>query len=194
MPRRSGSTHWRRALLRMVVFGVVTAAIASSGVTSAGARAAAPVSYVSSTIPRNPVGAQLRWLLSAARHQPIPVSRIESHFSGEFLAEVTPAELNAALAEGADASRVEFDGVISATGSTIEAALQLGPQGPRVVISMRVDDAGQISELNFKSIPLRSRAALRMSPVSLPSPTGKRSIGTETVVVNDRSRAGREIP
>src|SRR4051794_25319823 len=138
MARRSRSTPSCRALLRMVVFGVLTTAMASSGVTSAGARAAVPVTYVSSTIPHSPVGAQFRWLLSAARHQPIAVPAIETHFSRAFLGEVTPAELNAALAEGADASRVEFDGVISATESTIEAAVQLGPQGARLVISMAV--------------------------------------------------------
>ena len=77
---------------------------------------------------------------------------------------------------------------------TLEAAIQLGSTGPRLVIAMGVDDDGQISELNFKSIPLRSRAVLHMAPVSLPNPTGKEVLGTKTIVVNDDRGAGREIP
>ena len=190
---RSDSRHWRHALFGPVLVGLVSLVI-TTGATSAGARAAAPVSYVSSTIPDSAVGAQFRWLLSAARHQPIAVAAIEAHFSRDFLDQVTPAQLNSALADGADASRARFDGVISTGPGTLEAAVQLGPNGPRHVISMGVDNNGQISELNFKSIPLRSRAALHMAPVSLPIPTGKNTLGTETIVVNNGTSAGRDIP
>ena len=76
----------------------------------------------------------------------------------------------------------------------LEAVVRLGVAGPRQVISIAVDATGQISELNVAPIPLRSRAALHMAPVSLPIPSGNNEPGTETIVVNDDTRSGRAIP
>jgi len=162
--------------------------------TSTSVLPAGEPSYVSSSIPDSPAGAQFGWLLEATKSLPIPVPDIEAHFAADFLALVPPDQLNALLAEGGETGTTRFLGVLAMTPTSIDAAIETGTGGQRSVISISVDGAGRIASLLGKPFPRAARVVLGLPPVSLPRPTGPRAVGTETVVATDPARDGRRIP
>ncbi len=150
--------------------------------------------YISTSIPDSPAGRQLRWMLDAAKKLPIPVPELTKHFTAEFLTQFPPDQLNALLAGSGDASAVRVLGVLVATPSSIEAALDPGAGQARQVLALTVDGEGRIAGVLGKLFPVGPRAGRGLGPVSLPNPTGLSPVGTETIVANDAARPGRRIP
>jgi predicted dienelactone hydrolase len=149
----------------------------------------------STSIPGTPAGQQLSWFLEATKSLPIPVPAIEEHFSAAFLAQVPPDQLNLVLAQPPFSTLVLLR-VVSATQMSIDAAVDPGTGGPPVVFSLTVDADGRIADngITFKFVPLPPRADRGLAPVSLPRPTGRFAVGTETFVATDAARDGRRIP
>ena len=153
-----------------------------------------PISEPASTsIPGTPAGHQLDWFREATRSLPIPVPAIEEHFSADLLAQWPPDQLNLLLDQSGFSTLV-FLRVVSATEMSIDAAVDFGTGGPPVVFSLFVDADGRIAGFDYKFVPLPPRAYRGLAPVSLPRPTGRYAVGTETFVVTDAAREGRRIP
>lgn len=184
----------------MVSLALLGGAACAADSTASGSRAtiSAPATwhpkYISTSIPNSPAGRQLRWMLDAAKRLPIPVPELEEHFTVAFLAQFPPDQLNALLASSGDASAVRVLGVLVATPSSIEAALDPGAGQARQVLAITVDNEGRIAGVLDKVFPVGPRAGRGLGPVSLPKPTGMSPVGTETIVANDAARPGRRIP
>jgi len=86
---RSRTARWRRAVVLVAAVMVVLAGCGGSPRPSAGS---GPV------FPGTPAGAQARWFFQALGRLPIPGAAIRAHFAPAFLAENSPAYVNARLA------------------------------------------------------------------------------------------------
>lgn len=121
-------------------------AVAAPAATTAPSSAAAtptPAPTGGPDIPATPVGAQLRWLLTAAAAPPIPEDDIRAHFSADFLAQVSPAQLNEALTGVGGVQRLES--LTDATSTSLSAVVTTG--AGRLQLSMSVDADGKINSL-----------------------------------------------
>ena len=116
-------------------------------------------------MPDNQLGRQVAWFLEAVRNLPIPAADIQEHFAPACLAMMPADQLNAALAQADDTTAVRFLGVVTATATSIDVAIDPGTGLPHTVIAITVDGDGKIINLQFKPVPLTSRA----SPASPPS-------------------------
>ena len=74
-------------------------------------------------------------------------------------------QLNAALAQADDTTAVRFLGVVTATATSIDVAIDPGTGLPHTVIAITVDGDGRIINLQFKPVPLTSE----LPPASPPS-------------------------
>ena len=87
---RPGTAGWRRSAL---------AAAAVVGLLLAGCGSSPPSSSVPGpAFPSTLVGVQAQWLFQAVGKLPIPAAAIRAHFAPAFLAQATPAAINARLA------------------------------------------------------------------------------------------------
>ncbi len=184
-------TARKRRILATVIL-TITLGVTAGGTAQARPTPPSPApSYVSTSIPDTPAGRQLGWLLEAAKNLPIPVPVLEEHLSAAFLAQFSPDQLEGL--PGASAA-ARFLGVVSMTPTSIDAAIDPGSAQAPLVLSLTVDGDGKIAGLRPKFIPLPSRAERGLDPVSLPRPTGRLAVGTETVVTVDGTRGGRKLP
>jgi ORF 12 gene product N-terminal len=55
--------------------------------------------FVSTAAPDTAVGTQLTWFLGAVASAPLPEQVIDAHFDALFLGQISPAKLNAVLAQ-----------------------------------------------------------------------------------------------
>jgi beta-lactamase class A len=127
--------------------GPATATAPAAGTASAG-----PANAV--TLPATPAGAQLRWLIAATAHLPIPDAQVRAHFDAAFLAQVSPAALNQGLQGATDVKPVSIE--VNEPG-TIVATVSTGGSIPRAQVALAVDSRGLIS-------------GLRIGPATPPSP------------------------
>jgi beta-lactamase class A len=107
--------------------------------------AAAPGAAVA--VPLTPVGKQLAWLL-AIKHLPIPVGEITAHFDASFLAQASPAQLNAVLGSVTSSGAPDLDSLSMVTASSLSAFVSFGAS--RFLVELSVDPTGLIDGLIFK--------------------------------------------
>ena len=124
-------------LLHLRLVGVVSTTVLVGG-GSAGAS--------SVRAPRTPAGDQLSWLLSITA-LPISTPSIAAHFDAAFLSQVTPAQLNAALATVAT-GRPRLLGLSELAPTSLDAVVAFGAS--RFSVSLSVDPSGLIETLLFK--------------------------------------------
>jgi dienelactone hydrolase len=192
--QRRTTTHRRALASTLLAMGLALTLIAA-GTTEARSGPPPIAEPASTSIPDTPAGHQLRWFLEATKSLPIPVPAIEEHFSAALLAQAPPDQLNLLLDQSGFSTLVVLR-VVGATEMSIDAAVDPGTGGPPVVFSLAVDADGRIAGFGFppKFVPLPPRAERGLAPVSLPRPTGRFAVGTETFVVTDAARDGRRIP
>ncbi len=155
--------------------------------------ASMPVPYDKIPIPDTPAGAQLTWFLQAVKHLPIATNDIEHHVAPAALQSLPPDQLNAALAAPGDLHTARYAGVLTATDSVIEAVIEHG-SSQLSVLSISVDGAGLIGDLQFALMPLRPRLEAGLAPLQLPAPTGPAQVGTDTNITPGDGYAGRTVP
>ena len=103
---------------------------------------------VRSTVPPDtPAGAQLRWLIAAAAHLPLSDAQVSAHFDPAFLAQVSPAELNEALQQGAIGIRLLSVRVSEL--STLVADVSTYSGHSRAEVMLTVDSRGLVSWLRI---------------------------------------------
>lgn len=115
--------------------------LAGTAATTASA-AAGPI------LPDSPVGAQARWLFAAVVHPPISAAAITAHFDKAFLAQVTPAQLDAVLS-GVNTLRLDAI-TLNESGALV---MTVTVNGSQLQISLTVDSAGLISGLLLQPPP-----------------------------------------
>ena len=192
--QRRTTTHRRALASTLVAMGLALTLIAA-GTTEARSAPPPMAEPASTSIPDSPAGHQLRWFLEATKSLPIPAPAIEEHFSASLLAQLPPDQLNLYLDQSGYSTLV-FLRVVGTTEMSIEVAVDFGTGGPPVVFGLEADADGRITGFAFppKFVPLPPRAERGLAPVSLPRPTGRFPVGTETFVVTDAARDGRRIP
>jgi len=151
----------RSAALALVIGGMTAASAACSGTAPKPASASSPASSTTAaSFPGTPAGIQARWLFGAATHLPIPTAVVTAHFDQAFLAKVTPAQLNAVLAE---TKSLRLDAVTLSTPGALEMTVTAnGLTQLRVTIA--VDSRGMISGLLLQ--PAGAPAALPPAPTT----------------------------
>jgi beta-lactamase class A len=97
--------------------------------------------------PGTPAGAQFRWLVAAAAHLPLSDAQVRAHFDPAFLAQVTPAELNEALQQGAIGIRLLSVRVSEL--STLVADVSTYSGHSRAEVMLTVDSRGLVSWLRI---------------------------------------------
>lgn len=142
-----------------------SAASTSPPAASAPASSASPATAAGGpaavSLPDTPVGAQARWLFSAAVHPPIPTAAVTAHFDQAFLAKAPAAELNQVLA---GVKTVKLDAVTLSTASDL--VMTITENGSKQFkVSMTVDAAGLISGL-LLSPAATATAAMPPPPAS----------------------------
>jgi hypothetical protein len=146
------SPRRRRGVVAVTMVLAVTmfAGCGSTSRTTAASRPQGPA------IPGTAAGRQARWLLDASSRLPIPADELISHFTGSFLAQIKPAQINAVLA---GASRllhgdgtVRFASVTAVQPRRLDATLERGSGPAQLRISITVDDHGLISGLLIRPI------------------------------------------
>ena len=97
--------------------------------------------------PDTSAGAQLRWLLGAAAHLPVPDGQVRAHFDAAFLAQVGPAVLNQALqaVTGAELLSIQVSEL-----NTVVAIISAG--GAAAQVWLAVDGRDLISELRISPV------------------------------------------
>jgi hypothetical protein len=142
--RASRRISWGRwtAVVASVVSLVLAAMV---GTTLAGATESAASTPV--TVPSTPVGAQLQWLLSITA-LPLSTSEISAHFDAAFLAQVSPAQLNAALSTLSETGSLELLGLSHPGPTSLTALVSFGTTAYDATLG--VDDSGLIDTLLFR--------------------------------------------
>ena len=136
---------WERwTVVVAFVFSLVLAAVV--GTTLAGAPESAASTPV--TVPSTPVGTQLKWLLSITA-LPLSTSEIDAHFDAAFLAQVSPAQLNAALSTLSEAGSLELLGLSHLGPTSLTALVSFGTTAAYDA-TLGVDDSGLIDTLLFR--------------------------------------------
>ena len=147
----------RTPLLALTVASVMTVATACSTASAKPSATATPLADTAAatasatagaSLPNSPVGAQARWLFAAVLHSPISAAAITAHFDKPFLAQVTPAQLNAVLA---GVTTLRLDAVTLNTSDSLVMTLTVN--GSLLQISLTVDSAGLISGLLLQPPP-----------------------------------------
>jgi dienelactone hydrolase len=166
-----------------------TALVALLGVVVP-ARAASPHDdrFVTTTLPNTPAGRQLHWLVEATTRLPLSEAELRAHFAQAFLAMpgYSPARTNAYLSTLFDTSGMHFKGVV-ATRRKALVAVVAGRAPHELVLTLAIDRAG------FIAFPTGITTPAILAPASLPSPSGRSPIGTDTMQLIDRSRGGRRV-
>jgi dienelactone hydrolase len=179
----------RRWLVLPAVLAVVALAVLP-GVTpsQADAPAAAPAGrFVTTQPPDSPAGRQLAWFIEVSRRLPISDAELSAHFTKTFLASPggSPKEVNDALRDGIDASGVTLLGLTLAEPDRL-IAIVTGRGGLELSVVFATNRAGLIEFASLQ--PVAAQA-----PVTLPTPSGPRTVGTDVVAVVDHARRGRRL-
>lgn len=101
-------------------------------------------------------GGQARWLLAASSRLPIPAAELTQHFSGSFLAEIKPSQINSALA-GAG-TLLPGDGAVRFASVAVDqprqfvATLARGSGPAKLTVAITVDDHDLISGLLIRPV------------------------------------------
>jgi hypothetical protein len=163
----AGRPAWRKAARRILCAGLgVVLAGAAAGCTgspdSTGpgptTTAVSPSLVVSRTAPDAPVGRQLTWFLRAVADLPWSQQLIRAHFDSGFLAQLSPADINAALQEGLPT----LDASVPSSGAPLTGVLWQDPaRDPdsllavasfgrvQLAVNITADGAGLISGLQL---------------------------------------------
>jgi dienelactone hydrolase len=171
------------AMLAIAMFAMLLGAAPSQ----ANAAAVAPAGrFVTTQVPDSPAGRQLGWFIEASARLPIGAAELRAHFTKSFLAAPggSPTELNDALREGIDASGVTLLGLTLAQPDRLIAILT-GRGGLELALVLTTNRAGLIE---FASLQ-----AVVQAPVTLPAPSGPRTVGTDVVALVDHARRGRRL-
>ena len=97
--------------------------------------------------PATAAGAQLKWLLAATGHLPVPDAQVRAHFDAAFLAQFGPAVINQALLAVAGA---ELRSIGVSELNTVVAIISAG--GAAAQVWLTVDDRGLISVLRISPV------------------------------------------
>jgi dienelactone hydrolase len=178
--------RWRAlpAVLVIAVFAMLLGAAPSRG----GAPAAAPAArFVATQVPDSPVGRQLGWFIEASARLPIGATELRAHFTRAFLASPggSPKEVNDALREAIDAGGVTLLGLTLAQPDRLIAILT-GRGGLELALVFATNRAGLIEFASLQ--PVAAQAS-----VTLPRPSGPRTVGTDVVALVDHARRGRRL-
>jgi beta-lactamase class A len=128
---------WHTLTLAALVVGLLAAPLTGP---AAGARAP--------SVPSSPVGNQLGWFLGTTARLPLSATEISAHFDGQFLAAVTPAELDEILGETPGVMRLVS---ISTSGANALEA-QVAVAGITLKVQMSVDGLGLIDGLRLAPV------------------------------------------
>ena len=138
---RPGPAGWRRsALVAVAVMGLLLAGCGSSP------RSSAPPGPA---FPGTPAGVQAQWLFQAVGKLPIPAAAIRAHFAPAFLANASPAAINAKLAGAGQLGLVS----VTSKGPNVEAFVMSVRGAQRFRIGVTVDAHGLISGLQGQELP-----------------------------------------
>jgi dienelactone hydrolase len=190
LPRRVPSRP-RPGRLRRSVAALSALAVLACVLAVVPAHAAAPPPpdqpFVATQLPDTVAGRQVAWLLEASARLPIPEEEIRAHFTRSFLAlpGVSPADINRLLGAALDPAGARLVGVSVAQPDGIVAVIS-GRGGQALTLTFVVDRTGLVEYATLQFTP--SGPA-----VALPAPTGPAAVGTDTVELVDRTRAGRRL-
>ena len=150
----------RTAAAALAAAGILSATACSGSAQkppSPTATASATTGTTAATLPATPPGAQVRWLLGAIAHPPIPAAAITAHFDQVFLTKIPAAQLNATFAR---VGTLRPDSVLTSTSEFVVLAVSLN--GQPEIVSLSVDAHGLIDGLRLAAEP---------SQPALPVPT-----------------------
>jgi beta-lactamase class A len=128
----AGRLAWRKAARRILCAGLgVVLAGGAAGCTGSprstrqgpATTAVSPSLLVSRTAPDVAVGRQLTWFLRAVADLPWSQQLIRAHFDSGFLAQLSPADINAALEEGLPT----LDASVPSSGASLTGVLWQDP-------------------------------------------------------------------
>src|SRR3954470_1801273 len=190
LPRRVPSRR-RPGRLACSVAALAAGAVLACVLAVVPAQASAPPPpdqpFVATQVPDTAAGRQVAWLLEASARLPIPEDEIRAHFSRTFLAlpGVSPADINRLLGSALDPAGARLVGVSVDQPDSIVAVIS-GRGGQALTLTVVLDRTGLVEYATLQFTP--SGPA-----VALPAPTGRAAVGTDTVELVDRARAGRRI-
>lgn len=133
MPSLSSHGSGRRPFLALLLGAVLLAGACGS-----------PGPGKAVTPPDTPAGAQLRWLIAATAHLPVPVAQVRAHFDAAFLVQVSPAMINQALQE---VGSVQLLSIKVSEPDTLTTVVTASGILPRAQVALTVDSRGLISGL-----------------------------------------------
>jgi Beta-lactamase enzyme family len=163
----AGRLAWRKAarLIGYAGLGAVLAGAAagctgspvSTGQVRATTAATPSPVFISTTVPNAAVGMQLTWFLRAVADIPWSPRLIRAHFDSGYLAQQSPAEINAdnvPLGEDVPTSGASLIGVLGQAGSAPDSLLAVASfGGVQLTVDIVVDGAGLISGLLLTPYP-----------------------------------------
>jgi hypothetical protein len=155
---------------------------------NADAPAATPADrFVTTQLPDSPAGHQLAWFIEASRRLPLGEAELRAHFTKAFLASPggSPKEVNDVLSQGIDASGVTLLGLTLAQPDRL-IAIVTGRGGLELRVVLTTNTTGLIEFALLQ--PVSAQAA-----VTLPTPSGSRTVGTDVVALVDHARTGRRL-
>jgi dienelactone hydrolase len=155
---------------------------------NADAPAATPADrFVTTQLPDSPAGHQLAWFIEASRRLPLGEAELRAHFTKAFLASPggSPKEVNDVLSQGIDASGVTLLGLTLAQPDRL-IAIVTGRGGLELRVVLTTNKTGLIEFALLQ--PVSAQAA-----VTLPTPSGPRTVGTDVVALVDHARTGRRL-
>ena len=167
--------------------GAVLACVLAAVPTQAAAPPPPDQRFVATQLPDTAPGRQVAWLLEASARLPIPEEEIRAHFTRSFLAlpGVSPADINRLLGSALDPAGARLVGVSVDQPDGIVAVIA-GRGGRPLTLTFVVGRTGLVEYATLQFTP--SGPA-----VALPAPTGPAAVGTDTVQLVDRARAGRRL-
>ena len=148
---RTGAGRILCAGLSVVVAVAVAGCSGSPGGTGQGRATTAASSslFISRTVPDAPVGRQLTWFLGALAHLPLSQQVLRAHFEPAMLAQVSPDQLNSALAQAPAPGGASLIGLLSEDPArdpvSLLAVAAFG--SVTLTVNISVDHAGLISTL-----------------------------------------------
>jgi hypothetical protein len=149
---RTGAGRILCAGLGVVLAVAVAGCTGSPGGTGQGraTTAALPAwAFISKTVPDAPVGRQLTWFLGALAHLPLSQQVIRAHFEHALLAQVSPEQLNSALAQPPAPGGASLIGLLSEDPArdpvSLLAVAAFG--SVTLTVDISVDRAGLINTL-----------------------------------------------
>jgi dienelactone hydrolase len=182
---RHAPRRWLALSAMLAIAGL--ALLAGQAPSQADAPAAPADRFVTTQVPDSPVGHQLGWFIEASTRLPISEAELRAHFTKTFLTSPggSPKEVNGALHEVIDANGVTLLGLTLAQPDRL-IAIVTGRGGLELSVVLTTNRAGLIE---FALL----QPAAAQAPVTLPTPSGPRTVGTDVVTLVDHARQGRRL-